>query len=310
MPIPYTQPNDKDMVYEFGNLALMSDALKTESGQGGLNRALQIVSVLQTTLDCESLIEIFSQEISIMIPHQSMVYEHQTQGIRLEVGTPTKHSCSYQLSAAGQSLGKLTITRSTVFDQQETTLFEHLLCSLVYPLRNALLYKGALTAALRDPLTGANNRAAMNSAISREIELAQRHNTPLSLIALDIDLFKQINDEYGHTAGDCILQAVVERISECTRSSDMLFRYGGEEFTILLSNTGKDGAMLLAERIRRTIYTSSYKYGNELIPTSASLGVACINAEDNATTLFDRADIAMYEAKNAGRNCVKFAGEN
>jgi len=310
MPTPQTQQNDKDMVYEFGNLTLMSDALETESGQGGLNRALQIVSVLQTTLDHEALIEIFSQEISVMIPHQSVLYEHQTQDIKIEVGSPAKHSCTYQLSAAGQSLGQLTITRSTVFDNQETALFEHLLCSLVYPLRNALLYKGALTAALRDPLTGANNRAAMNAAVTREIELAHRHNTPLSLIALDIDLFKQINDEYGHTAGDCILQAVVERITDCTRGTDMLFRYGGEEFTILLSNTDKDGAMLLAERIRSTIYTSSYKHGEMLIPISASLGVACISSDDNERTLFERADMAMYKAKDAGRNCVKFIDEN
>ncbi len=310
MPTPQRQQNDKDMVYELGNLALMSDALESESGQGGLNRALQIISVLQTTLDSDALIEIFSQEISVMIPHHSILYEHPAQGIRCEVGTAAKHSCSYQLSAAGQSLGQLTITRKKKFDHQETMLFEHLLCSLVYPLRNALLYKGALTAALRDPLTGANNRAAMNAAIIREIELARRHNTTLSLIALDIDLFKQINDEYGHTAGDYILKSVVERISDCIRSSDMLFRYGGEEFTILLSNTDKAGAMLLAERIRRTIYTSHYQYGDVLIPTSASLGVACIRGNDDATTLFERADMAMYDAKNAGRNCVKFAQAN
>ncbi len=310
MPTPQIQQNDKDMVYELGNLTLMSGALESESGEGGLNRALQIISVLQTTLDSDALIEIFSQEISVMIPHQSILYEHETQSIQLEIGNAAKHSCSYQLVAAGQSLGKLTITRKKRFTHQEMILLEQLLCSLVYPLRNALLYKGALTAALRDPLTGANNRAAMNTAVNREIELARRHNTPLSLIALDIDLFKQINDEYGHSAGDCILKAVVDRISECIRSSDMLFRYGGEEFTILLSNTDKEGAMLLAERIRRTIYTSSYQYGDLLIPTSASLGVACINSGDTSSTLFERADIAMYDAKNAGRNCVKFAENN
>lgn len=307
MPTPQTQQNDKDIVYEFGNLAMMSDALETEGGQNGLNRALHIISVLQTTLDCNALIEIFSQEISEMIPHQSVLFEHPNQGSHIEIGTPAKHSCSYQLAAAGQDLGRLTITRKKKFDLQETVLFENLLCSLVYPLRNALLYKGALTAALRDPLTGVNNRAAMNSAVIREIELARRHNTPLSLIALDIDLFKQINDEYGHTAGDYILKSVVDRISDCIRSSDMLFRYGGEEFTILLSNTDKDGALLLAERIRRTIYTSSYHYGEVLIPTSASLGVACLKSEDNASSFFERTDVAMYEAKNSGRNCVRFA---
>lgn len=245
-----------------------------------------------------------------MIPHQSILYEHPEQNIRLELGTSAKHSCTYQLAAAGQSLGQLTITRKKKFDLQETMLLEHLLCSLVYPLRNALLYKGALTAALRDPLTGVNNRAAMNSAVAREIELARRHNTPLSLIALDIDHFKQINDEYGHTAGDFVLKAIADCISECIRSSDMLFRYGGEEFTILLSSTDKDGALLLAERIRRAIYTSNYSYGSELIPTSASLGVACLNSEDNAQTLFERTDMAMYDAKNTGRNCVKFACSN
>lgn len=307
MPTPQTQQNDKDIVYEFGNLAMMSDALETEDGQNGLNRALQIISVLQTTLDCNALIEIFSQEISVMIPHQSILYEHPSQSTHIEIGTSAKHSCSYQLAAAGQDLGRLTITRKKKFNLQETVLFENLLCSLVYPLRNALLYKGALTAALRDPLTGVNNRAAMNSAIIREIELARRHDTPLSLIALDIDRFKQINDEYGHTAGDYILKSVAERISDCIRSSDMLFRYGGEEFTILLSNTCREGALLLAERIRRAIYTGAYQYGDVMIPTSASLGVACLNSDDDAGTLFERTDTAMYDAKNSGRNCVKFA---
>jgi len=310
MAAPQAQPNDKNRVFERGNLTLLSAALETGTGQSGLNRALHIVSILQTTLDSEALVNIFSQEISTMIPHQSVLYEHQTPYFRVEAGAHAKHSCSYQLSAAGQSLGQMTITRKKKFNMQETMLFEHLLCSLVYPLRNALLYKGALTAALQDPLTGANNRAAMNTAVTREIELSRRHNTPLSIIALDIDLFKQINDQYGHTAGDYILKAVVESIFDCIRSSDILFRYGGEEFTILLSNTNKEGAMLLAERIRRTLYTSSYRYGDELIPTSASLGVACFANEDNPGSFFEKADMAMYDAKKAGRNCVKFAENN
>jgi len=99
---------------------------------------------------------------------------------------------------------------------------------------------------------------------------------------------------------------VADAIVECTRSTDILFRSGGEEFIVLLSNTDKQGAMMLAERIRHAIATADYDYNEHQISLSASLGVSCFKEGDNSETLFEKADIGLYAAKADGRNCVKF----
>jgi diguanylate cyclase (GGDEF)-like protein len=295
-------------VYELGNLALMSSAIETEAGlPEGTSKALQIAGMLQTTLEIDQLVEVFSQQIQALVPHNSASYEYKPLQISVTHGKSEKHSCSYQLVVAAQSLGQLVLTRRKKFTANETHLLEHLLCCLVYPLRNAILYRHALTAALTDPLTGVNNRTAMNSALIRETELARRHGNALSLVAADIDHFKQINDNYGHLAGDYVLKSVAEALTDCTRRTDILFRSGGEEFLILLSNTGKQGALLLAERIRTTIESSELVYGDHRIAVTASLGVACFSKGDNSESLFEKADTALYAAKSAGRNCVKFA---
>ncbi|MFQ5468955.1 MAG: GGDEF domain-containing protein [Gammaproteobacteria bacterium] len=305
MPTPYIQPNDNSPTFEPGNLAQMSNYIETEVGHEGVNLALQIANVLQTTLDIENLIQIFSNESSPLIPHDSICYENHHQNIEIQHGKRAKHSCTYQLVAADNSLGQLTLTRKKKFTISETTLLEYLLCSLVYPLRNAILYKNAVTAALKDPLTGANNRSAMNTAIIREIEMAKRHNTPLCLIALDIDKFKNINDTYGHAAGDSVIKGIAKKINTCIRSSDIFCRYGGEEFLVLLSNTDREGAMLLAERIRTSIAVDKCIFNGTEIPVTASLGIACFDNSDNSETLFEKADAALYRAKSDGRNRTK-----
>ncbi len=307
MQLPHRKYKNTEPVFEAGNLALLSSAIESEAGTEGHSKALQIASALQTTLEIDKLIEVFAAEIQGLIPHDSISFENKQQNIHVSMGKKGKHSCSYQLVVTAQTLGQLNFTRGKKFSEGETLLLESLICSLVYPLRNAIMYKHALTAALTDPLTGANNRSAMNSALIRETELARRHNTPLSLIMLDIDKFKSINDTYGHLAGDFVIKSIADAVMECTRSSDILFRSGGEEFVILLSNTARQGALMLAERIRHTIASNEYVYGDHPIEVTASLGISCFSKGDNSETLFEKADVALYTAKAEGRNCVRYA---
>lgn len=293
--------------YETGDLALMSRAIETQGGiPGGTGTALQLASVLQTTLEVDKLVEVFSRHIQHLVPHSGLTFENKSLQISVACGTREKNSRSYQLVVAAQTLGQLVVTRKVKFTDAEGMLLEHLICCLVYPLRNAIMYRSAVTAALKDPLTGVNNRTAMNSALIRETELSRRYGAPLSLIALDIDHFKDINDRHGHLAGDYVLKSVAEAIGECTRSSDILFRCGGEEFLVLASNTARQGALMLAERIRRSIEAYEYHYGDHAISVTTSLGVACFRTGDDSESLFEKADMALYSAKAAGRNCVKF----
>ncbi len=307
MQLPHRRYKQTEPVFEAGNLALLSSTIESEAGKEGLSKALKLASALQTTLEIDKLIEVFSTEVRELVPHDSISFENRQQNILVNLGDKARHSCTYQLVVTAQTLGQLSLSRHKKFSEQETMLLESLICSLVYPLRNAIMYKHALTAALTDPLTGANNRSAMNSALIRETELARRHGTPLSLIMLDIDKFKSINDTYGHLAGDFVIKSVADAIMECTRSSDILFRSGGEEFVILLSNTAREGALMLAERIRQTIADNEYDYGEHRIQVTSSLGVACFSQGDNSETLFEKADVALYTAKAEGRNCVRFS---
>ena len=279
----------------------------SDSDSSSVNRALQISSVLQTTLDVHKIIELFAEEIRASVHQDSICYQNPPQAVDITLGEPARNSCTYRLVVGSESLGQLMLTRKKRFTSGETVLIERMLCSLVYPLRNALMYNEALRAAFIDPLTGVNNRTTMNSALKREIELARRHATPLSLIILDIDHFKVINDTYGHAAGDRVIKSLADQVTDCIRRTDILFRYGGEEFTVVLSNTAADGALLLAERIRRTVETIECAHNECCINVTVSLGVAYLNPADDDRLLFERADSALYRAKDEGRNCVRLA---
>lgn len=293
---------------QLGNLAL-SLATTSDDAIPELEKALRISGVLQTTLDLTRIIEIFAHEGGKVIPFDHILYRHPERSLEIGFGTAAPHSSTYRLVVAGEPLGEITFSRRRKFLKAETHILETLLCGLVYPLRNALLYHLAIEAAQRDPLTGVNNRAALHTTMAREIGLAHRHGSPLSLLAMDIDHFKRVNDTYGHAVGDCVIKAVAAAAQAGIRSSDIVFRYGGEEFLILLSNTSSEGAMLLAERLRRRIAETDIICDGRHISTTVSVGIGCLQPADTADTLFARADRALYDAKAAGRNCCRLRVE-
>lgn len=289
-----------------GNLALSMPNAESGEGQDELEKALRLSGILQTTLDIAKIIELFAHEIARLVEYQHIAYNHQELGLNLAYGKAAPHSCTYRLVVSGETLGELVFSRRKKFTSKETSFLETLLCGLVYPLRNALLYQKALEAAHRDPLTGVNNRASMDASIEREIQLAQRHGTELSLLTMDIDFFKKINDTYGHSMGDCVIKAVAEAATAAIRTTDMVFRFGGEEFVILLSNTGRKGATLLANRLRQKIEETCIICDGTHLSATVSIGVTCAQKDDTYEKLFARADAALYQAKSAGRNCCKF----
>ena len=289
------------------NLALRPFAELANADNGHLNAALRLNTVLQTTLDIGSLIKLFADELSTLLPFDGFTYRNSSYEIDIGFGKQSRHTCSYRLLVSEENLGEVTLNRRRKFHERETAMVENLLVGLVCPLRNALTYLGAVRAAQKDPLTGINNRAAMDSSLTREVEMARRHRTPLSLIVMDIDKFKSINDTYGHAAGDDILKALSKVVDNVIRKTDMFFRYGGEEFVVVMSNTGRDGAMLLAERIRRKIERMEIRMKEERLPITVSLGVASLSGSEDGPALFKRADKALYQAKAAGRNRVCLA---
>lgn len=154
---------------------------------------------------------------------------------------------------------------------------------------------------LVDHLTGAGNRRALDHDLMRAMRQQDRGRGSVSLVLLDVDHFKRINDTLGHDHGDRILCSLVSRVQNCLRVEDSLYRWGGEEFCILLPRTGATGAHILAERIRRLVGANPL----EGLAITISLGVASRQPGEEAETVMARADKALYTAKRAGRNrCV------
>jgi diguanylate cyclase len=158
---------------------------------------------------------------------------------------------------------------------------------------------------LSDSLTNIHNRRAYELRIDEELQRFHRYNQQFSLVLFDVDLFKQVNDQYGHRAGDKCLKEIINRIKPCLRKVDFLARYGGEEFIIILAGTNKENAQKVAEKARQLIENTRFLYQGQEIPVTISLGVTQVEAEDKDTQiLFSRVDAAMYTAKKGGRNRV------
>jgi diguanylate cyclase (GGDEF)-like protein len=269
-----------------------------------LQRTLKLAGLLQTSLEIENILEYFIDSIRDTVPFASAEYSFDELNLKHSIGKTDRHSCAYRLRITGDDLGELKFTRNKKFAEKEMESIENLIYHLVYPLRNAIAYQKALHAAQIDSLTGINNRASMDNALNREVELSHRHDSPLSLLIIDIDHFKRVNDTLGHTAGDTVLKLMAKCVKETMRTSDMLFRYGGEEFALLLSGTDIEGARQVGERIRNAVQSYPFIFDGKELDMSVSIGVASLGRRDSANRLFDRADAALYKAKKAGRNQV------
>ena len=279
-------------------------------GTETMQLALGLSRALQTSLDPMRLVDLFSDHMQGFVAHDGMLYRNDALDVQHRLGSQARHRCTYTLNIGDEPLGELVFCRGRKFSPVETALMEDYLCYLLYPLRNALLYQTALNLAQKDPLTGVYNRAALDETLQREIGFTRRQSGNLSLVILDIDHFKSINDRYGHIIGDCVLKSVAASIQVCMRSTDQLFRYGGEEFVVLMRDTDAKGACLLAERIRKAVENLHCHCSGADIPATISAGVSTLRETDTALSLFDQADQAMYLAKDLGRNQVRCASKD
>ena len=269
-----------------------------------LQQTLKLAGLLQTSLEIDSVLNYFLQAAQQLVTFDAAHYSFEEQKLSLKYGKTQRHRCSYRLRLAGEFLGELIFTRKRRFAEQEMEQLENLMGQLIFPLRNAVWYQRALQAAKVDALTGAHNRAAMNEMLDREVDLAHRHQSALSVVIFDLDHFKQINDNYGHTVGDDVLRECVQCANQALRSTDTLFRYGGEEFVVLLPGVNVEGAALAAERLRSIIEKHAFKARNGSVPVTVSVGTASLTLQDTVKSVIERADKALYSEKNAGRNCI------
>jgi diguanylate cyclase (GGDEF)-like protein len=162
-----------------------------------------------------------------------------------------------------------------------------------------------------DDMTGLDNIRSFNNTLTLEIKKAERYEQVFSLMMIDADNLKNVNDKFGHEAGDRLIKAIAATIQSCLRESDTLARYGGDEFIALLTQTKQQSALEVAERIRQAVENTAFDMDGHQIKTTVSIGISCFPIQaDNTSELLRKTDQALYMSKNAGRNKVTLYTDN
>lgn len=205
---------------------------------------------------------------------------------------------------AGKDLGLVAAGRDEPFSPEEAELFRIFALQGEAALKNMLLFNEVKSLAIRDGLTGLYNYRHFREVLAHQVEVSRRYGRPLSLLFLDIDNFKGINDSLGHPEGDLVLKALARFMLAHVRQADVLCRYGGEEFVMLLPQTTGDQAHHLAERLREGIAHTPILLSDGEIHITVSIGVAHLSSEEGGEDLVKIADVALYQAKQSGKNRV------
>jgi diguanylate cyclase (GGDEF)-like protein len=224
----------------------------------------------------------------------------EQEGIRSVLAVP--------ISSRGTAFGAIAVysDRKDRFSEQDEELLATIGSQVGVAVENARLYEKTLELAHEDALTGLANRRRLIEILSKEVCRASRYNTPLSLLMIDLDRFKQFNDAHGHLKGDELLKKFAELLEKRIRTTDMAGRYGGEEFCLVLPNTPLKGAVVIAERIRKAVEDLKIDVENNASPAGAtvSIGAAEFAQGETDENLISAADAALYRAKQGGRNKV------
>ncbi|RUO40484.1 GGDEF domain-containing protein [Aliidiomarina taiwanensis] len=262
---------------------------------------------LQTTLELESLLAIYGSEVRQAMGVTSLAFaaEETVFAVFGHIEQQPQHQAA--LHADNQYLGELVYSKQQGFSAADLKRLAKYHQQLVFPLRNALQYAKLRRQAMFDPMTGAGNRLLLTETLQRAIVTKQRAKLDTTLLLLDLDGFKQVNDTAGHLVGDAILKRFVEVVKAQLRGYDSLYRYGGDEFVVLLQEADASSSQLVFTRIKQAVLQdpllSKHKVG-------CSAGAVALSDTCDERSLMAQADSALYRAKRSGKGVVKFAKQD
>lgn len=289
-----------DVINSDSNSALLTNWAGCHTGY---NDQVSLVEQLQTTLDIEQQLTIFLEALSNSFKISAIDLE--TYHGRFTTGEAPKgcEMLALPIRIHDQLMGRVIYHSQKPITDILLSSLSNFQKRLVFPLRNALAFWQLQQLALQDSLTGIGNRTSYNDAISRAISHSKRYQKSFSLLVLDLDNFKQVNDNFGHQMGDELLVQFVDIANKCLRNTDQFFRFGGDEFAIILEHDEQNSASVVSNRLLNAIKESDII---KKFKVSVSIGAATSAIEDLESSIFAKADKALYEAKLAGKNCVKF----
>ncbi|GAA58940.1 GGDEF domain protein [Pseudoalteromonas sp. BSi20652] len=264
--------------------------------------AHELVAELQTSLIIEDVLAIYAKFTKKLLNFTGLQFQSTLGTTQTSESDINSKPYIFDLAIGKEHLGQLIYFSKYPLSQTIEKKLRAFHTALVYPLRNAMMYSRVLRLATKDSLTGLNNRSQFNDVLSQKLENCRRYQRPFSLMLLDLDNFKQVNDTFGHKIGDDTLKEFANVLQSSIRATDSVFRFGGDEFAILIEDPEFTTNKVVAERIMRFVRHSSImsKY-----KVTVSIGYTLATSNDCDVEIFSRADKGLYKAKASGRNSAK-----
>ncbi|WP_246237719.1 GGDEF domain-containing protein [Caldichromatium japonicum] len=281
------------------SLTLVSGS-ESKQPSGGALDPVRFLLTMSASLDLDEVVRTLNAFLGEVVAPSGWSYRSPGDELCLAEGQQSGHSIQYQLKCNEQALGVLKLWRNRPFTAEDQQQIEALLALAVPSIHNALRFFQINRQLERDPLTGLGNRRALTIQGAQWLADCIRHRHPLSLLVLDLDRFKMINDTYGHPVGDRVLCQVAEILRAVTRTADLCVRLGGDEFVVLLPGATLDEAKDCAERIRQALAEQWVETETgERIGIGASIGAASHRPGMDLDQLYHEADAALYAVKQA-----------
>ncbi|MGL1959189.1 MAG: GGDEF domain-containing protein [Colwellia sp.] len=253
-----------------------------------------LLAQLQTTLDLDKLLNIFAMEAARYVSFVGLYFKNKAVSKSILGSKKAKNERQFELKINNEFIGILSYGINKPISMSNYKILEKLHQCLIYPLKNAIQYHQAMQLAMQDSLTGLGNRRYFDEQLKRAMHNANRHNAQVGLVVGDLNKFKAVNDTYGHAVGDKVLKEFSLCLLDCIRDSDSVFRFGGDEFAIIVENASENALDIIECRIETALKTNALlaKY-----QVGCSLGATFMNRADNEKSLFERADQALYGKK-------------
>jgi len=282
--------NSIDHHFSEFNAFRVFDSVALESNK----RGLALLEQLQITLDIEKLLNIFAMEAAKYIDFSGLYFKYGSIRKTVRGSRQGKKERQFDLKINNEFIGVLTYAINTPISMSNFKILNELHQYLLYPLRNAISYSEAMQLARQDALTGLGNRRYFDEQLKRAMHSANRQHTRVGLIVCDLNKFKAINDTHGHKVGDDILIHFANALCASIRDSDSVFRFGGDEFAILVENASDNSLDIIDARLQQAIMNDALlaKY-----QVTSALGACFMNRADDEHSFFERADQALYRQK-------------
>lgn len=269
--------------------------------QSQLNKFIQ---KLLTTIDLPKLTELYFQQLENTLPLSELKIQFEDNRIIFGQPAENAHVKTLNCLQMGSAVAVMDYSFTQPLSLRHWQILQQMHINFCFPFKNALEHHKIKQFAMKDFLTSLGNRASYDETMIRLANQSQRRHQPFGLLVLDMDNFKQVNDIHGHQEGDKVLMSCADTILHSLRESDFAFRFGGDEFCCLLPDADKQTNQLIAERIRLAIESHPLLQQHQI---SCSIGCATYLEDDSQIGIFSRADEALYEAKQAGKNCIRDA---